>query len=160
TGSTACLGRLADTPDDGHYTPAVPSSGPPPCFASDSRSITFALLGANIPVQDGRIAAVYSASPASGLMTGLIRGFVSQTDAQNTNFVIPVGQITVPVAMNTLLPGDAANCKTTGADAGPGQAQPHSDIQKGPETVPVANRVDGWYVYLEFTAVKETYTSQ
>ena len=80
-----------------------------------------------------RIVDTYVGSPATGLVNGLIRGFVSETDADA--IILPdtidfVGGL----PLSAVLPGGTGNCN--GGD--------DRDVGPGGES--------GWYFYLNFTA--------
>jgi hypothetical protein len=124
--SAACDIILADT-TTGSYTPAPPVA-PAPCFASDSTDGELRLDP--FVLSDYAIAASYDGDPASGLVSGVVRGFMSEADAEATTVDTPVGARTVA----SLLPGGDGSCASGDArDAGP-DGEP------------------GWYFYLAFTA--------
>jgi hypothetical protein len=137
--STLCLGIIPGTTHG--YSPAVatPTAG---CFVSDELSgFQIGLLGGGVPLtlRNVRIGAVYSGSPATGLVNGLIRGFLSKADADAT--VIPNS---VPLVggllLSSLLPGGSACCAA------------FSDLDTGPAGE------QGWWFYLNFVASHVTYT--
>ena len=113
------------------YTPAITSANAP-CFASPADSIAVDFGGIQIQLSDAQLAARFVDDPATGLDNGLLRGFLSETDAANTTipaeFPVVGGQ-----ALSLLLPGGQGNCAT------------HDDRD-------THNGVTGWWFYFNFTA--------
>lgn len=141
SGAANCLGILANTVRTGapDYQSTIVPSGPPPCFVTDTHTIQLSVAGINITLEDARIAAVYSGDPASQLVTGLLVGFLSEATAEQTP--IPGTNL---VTLAFALPGGnggLANCATW-------------DDRKND------GNVSGWWFYLNFTAVRETYVDQ
>ena len=103
------------------------------------------LGGIPITLRDARIGARYSGNPATGLTNGLLMGFISQTDANNTtipsSFPVVGGQ-----PLSSLLPGGAGNCNCNGNC---GTTNDDKDTN---------NSVVGWWFYLNFTANKVPWT--
>jgi hypothetical protein len=134
TGS--CLGTLPNTVRP--YSPAV-TQPQGPCFVSDAETISISIGDIPITLSNARIAARWSGSPPNQLLNGLIRGFISETDADAT--ILPDS---LPVVggqtLSSILPGGTGNC------AG------HSDMDVGPDNEP------GWYFYLNFGAAAVPYT--
>lgn len=146
--SGTCLGPLAGT--TGGYAPAVPSSNAP-CFGSAEINITFDISGIEIPLQGGRFGATYVGNPATSLSSGLIRGFLSETAAEN---VILPADLPPPFGgaqLSTMLPGGTGNCKTV-PPRGPCTTLCRDDRDTGP-----GGEV-GWYFYLGYTGPKVTYS--
>src|SRR5262249_62085589 len=110
-----------------------------PCFVSDGHDIVIQLQGVNLTLHSAHIAATYNASPATGLTNGLIRGFVTQADADATIIPLPAPIGNTPLAK--LLPGGTGSCAS------------YSDMDTGP-----ARTTKGWYFYLNFTGVKDPYS--
>jgi cysteine-rich repeat protein len=137
-----CLGPIAGTinhtaPGTGTYSPAITSSTAP-CFATGTSTVTFNLAGVSITLRDARIAATYSGSPATGLVNGLLRGFITETDADATIF--PAGTAVVGgKSLSFVLPGGTGNCANHSA----------KDVHMG---------VSGWWFYLNFTAPRATWS--
>jgi len=133
----ACLDVLAGT-TWGPYTPEVVTPGAP-CFVANLGTALFVILD-RVPVvlTDTWLAATYVGTPAGDLVNGLIRGFLSETSANNT--IIPAD---MPViggkSLSFVLPGG----NPPGVDI---CCAAHSDMDVGPGGVP------GWYVYMNFTA--------
>jgi len=134
-GAGTCLSTLAGTTHP--YTPAVTASNAP-CFATSSGTITLPLFGTQVPLSDAQIAATYSGNPANGLVSGVMRGFLSQADADA--MLIPANQpIVGGQPFSSLLAG--------GKDACP----MYSDMD-------VDNGVPGWWFYFNFTANRVTWS--
>lgn len=128
--STACL-----APQPGSvvhmYTPIIVNANAP-CFASPTGSLVIDFGGIPIQLGDAQFAARFVGDPAAGIDHGLMRGFLSEADADDT--VIPAD---FPVVggqrLSLLLPGGEGSC------AG------HSDMD-------THNGVAGWWFYFNFTA--------
>jgi hypothetical protein len=118
------------------YAPAITNSTQP-CFGGGPATLTLSLGGILVTLTDTSIAATYGGDPASGLVNGLVAGFLSEADANVT--IIPAG---IPVVgglpLSTLLPGGASNCA----------AHNDKDVHDG---------VTGWWMYLNFTATAVDY---
>jgi cysteine-rich repeat protein len=130
-----CLGVLAGS--TAHvYSPAIAAvSGP--CFVSDPRDLAISLAGVTITLKNAQVAGTYNATPATGMTTGLLRGFISEADANATIIPLPFLGDT---PLSRLLPGGSGNCSS------------YSDKDTAPDgTV-------GWYFYLNFTAVKNAWS--
>lgn len=90
------------------YSPAVtPVTGP--CFATVADTLVVDLLGIPVTLQEGQVAATFIGDPVSSLNPGLMRGFLSETDADN--ILIPAD---LPIIggqpFSALLPGGTNNC--------------------------------------------------
>jgi hypothetical protein len=139
-----CLGVLPGT-TYASYVPGV-SAPAAPCFVSDELP-TFTLpLFADTPVSlhHVRVAATYSGAPATALVTGLLRGFLPEADANN--IILPASQpIVGGQPLSVLLPG--------GDPAGPAVCcSSHNDLDLGPSSE------RGWWMYFNFTAVQVPYS--
>lgn len=139
--SGTCLGELAGTTSG--YSPAIVEAtaiAGSACFASDSETITIDLAGIVVTLEDSFIGARYSGDPATGLVNGLVRGFISEANADAT--ILPD---TLPVVggepLSLLLPGGSGNCSS------------NDDRDIGPDGSTV-----GWYFYLNFVATEVPYT--
>jgi hypothetical protein len=133
--SGQCLAPIAGTTTA--YTPSITAPSVP-CFATAIiPAWTVDLGGIPLPLQNVQIAATYSGIPPGTLTNGLIRGFLTETVANNTT--IPAS---FPVIggkkVAALLPG-GGSCATHDA----------RDMLNG---------VRGWWFYLNFTAAPVTYT--
>jgi hypothetical protein len=95
-------------------------------------TITIDLGGIPITLRDAQIAATYVGTPASNTTNGLLRGFISETEANAT--ILPSS---LPLVggqrLSSLLPGGMGNCST----------RDDRDTNAG---------VRGWWFYLNFTA--------
>lgn len=130
-----CLGILTGTVRP--YSPAVTTTSAP-CFASNAATVSFNLAGVQITLQDARVAATYAGNPATSMVNGLLRGFISEADADATIF--PAGLAVVGgKPLSQFLRGGTGSC-ATGSD---------KDTHNG---------VVGWWFYLNFTAPRATWT--
>ncbi len=136
-GSGTCLEPYAGTTSG--YSPAVVSTtAPPVCFDTGHLEIRLVLSGTTVVLHDSEIAAVYDADPATGLISGLVRGFISEAEAQNID--VDLGSLgTQP--LSSLLQPDAC---------GDGDDR---DVGLDGSTV-------GWWFYLNFTGVVVDWTDQ
>lgn len=130
--AATCLAGLPGTTRP--YVPAVTSSGPA-CFAGPAVDLTLELSGIPIPLRDAQIAATFQGTPATELVNGLLRGFVTEADANATplpaSFPLVGGQ-----PLSVLLAGGTGNCAA------------HSDKD--------TNGVAGWWFYFNFHAAEVT----
>jgi cysteine-rich repeat protein len=140
--SGQCLGVLPNTHNAMYGNIVVPNA---PCFDTpDGVTLTVQLNGIMIPLQNARVAATYSGNPATQLVNGEIRGFISETDANNT---------TLPTSLpfvgghplSSVLAGGVNCCRQAPA--------PMGDKDVGPDGSTL-----GWYFYLSFTAAPRPYT--
>jgi cysteine-rich repeat protein len=142
--SGTCLTFLPGT--ERPYTDIAigPATGPS-CFSTNAVTVNLDLGGIPITLRDARIGARYSGNPATGLTNGLLMGFISETDANNTtipnSFPVVGGQ-----PLSSLLPGGAGNCNCNGNC---GTNNDDKDVNNG---------VTGWWFYLNFTASKVPWT--
>ncbi len=135
-GSGSCLAPVAGTLY-GPYTPEVVSTTGP-CFVSSARRVTFNLNGVVLPLAELQVAGAWSATPVTGFVNGLMRGFLSEAEAANV--LLPAS---LPIVggqpISVLLPGGAGNCST------------HDDRD-------TLNAVSGWWFYFNFPADTVTWT--
>lgn len=136
-----CLSPLAGTfgmDNTTPYSPAITSSTAP-CFATAPQTFTFPLGLFDLTLANVRASARYVGDPANNVIEGLLFGFLSEEDANNTllpdDLPIFFGQ---PISV--LLPGGSGNCAE------------HDDRDLGPGGQP------GWYFYLNFTAHRVVWT--
>jgi hypothetical protein len=121
-----CLTTIAGTTKP--YTPAVtPATGP--CFSTGGVNMTASIFGTPVPLQQVQVGATYTGSPATGMMNGVLRGFLTQADAEATN--ISFGIITARLA--SFFPGGQNNCAN------------FSDKD-------MLGTTPGWWIYFNFTA--------
>lgn len=123
-----CLPPLADTTSYGDPALSVTS---PPCFVSDPQpGAVYVPIGlVTLPLYDAYIAATYSGTDGKNLVNGMIRGFLTKTDADSTTLPESLPYIGGSPLSSLLLQTDM--------DTGPGSAS-------------------GWYVYINFSAVPTT----
>lgn len=130
-----CLAPIANTTHP--YNPAVTNTTGP-CFVSGQTTVTVTLGGVDIVLHDAKIAATYMGT--TKLLNGLLMGFVSETDANNT--VFPANLAVVGgKTLASVLPGGTGSCKPAVAH--------DKDTNNG---------VSGWWFYLNFTAPKTTWS--
>ncbi len=136
TGTGACMTLDAQTLSPANYSPAiaVPSDE---CFATGSVTLDFNLAGASVTLQNVEVAAIYNGDPnVQSLVTGVMRGFLSEADAAAASIPTPLGNIALP----TLLPGTSA-CK--------GLHDDRDNIIPGD-----TKSTRGWWFYLNFEATR------
>jgi hypothetical protein len=140
-GTGICVEPVAGTtgPDNGGAYPTPVVSASAPCAGTDPIASTFPLGVFEIPLDDVQVGATYVGDPATGLINGIIRGFISEASADS--ILLPDGLILVGgQPLSSLLPGGMGNCATTDdRDTGPGS-------------------VSGWYFYFNFTAHEVDWT--
>lgn len=131
--SSACDVVLPDTTTN-DYTPAL-EPAPAPCFAAAAANGVLEFGPFQLSEVAG--AATYDGDPATGLVNGVLRGFLSEAHADATTVnVLLLGD----VPLSSLLPGGTDNC-ADGDDR---------DTDSG--------GASGWYVYLTFTAEEVPYS--
>jgi hypothetical protein len=127
-----CLATIAGTTKP--YNPAV-TAAVGPCFSTGGVNMTASIFGTNVPLQQVQVGATYMGSPATGMMNGVLRGFLTQADAEATN--ISLGLITAHLA--SFFPGGENNC-----------ANFSDKDMLGP--------TPGWWIYFNFTATSVPWT--
>jgi len=128
-GGDPCLDILPDT-TTAEFMPPV-ALPPAPCFSSDAEAFDVQLGEIVLAMEDARIAGSYTGDPATQIVTGLIRGFVTQQTADAA--LIPDDVVLVGgMPVSSLL-------RDQDKDVGPGGA-------------------DGWYFYLNFVADPVAFT--
>jgi hypothetical protein len=120
-----------------NYDPA-PVATTSPCFLAGPLTLDLELGDFLLPLQDAEIAAQYVGDPAENLVEGLIRGFLTEADADATALP-PDLPLVGDSPISALLPGGTDNC------AG------HDDRDDNGGT-------SGWWFYVEFTAMAVPYT--
>ncbi len=129
--SGTCSPTLGGT--TGGYSPPVPTVGAP-CFASLAESLAIDLLGVTVELQEAQLAGTFVGDPVSDLGPGLLRGFLTESDADA--LLLPAE---LPIIggqpLSVLLPGGSGNC-AAGDDR---------DELDG---------VMGWWFYLEMQAAE------
>ena len=118
------------------YSPAV-TPVVAPCFTTVAETLVLDLLGIPVTLQEAQIGGTFMGDPVDTLSPGLMRGFLSETDADN--IIIPAD---LPVIggqpFSVLLPGGTNNCA-------PGDDR---DMLDG---------VSGWWFYFEIVAEEVPY---
>jgi cysteine-rich repeat protein len=132
-----CLAPFPAT--TGSYTPAIATPGPL-CFSSTGFTMTIDLGGIPIALESVQVGATYrDAAARDQLVNGLLRGFMSEADAEAT--IIPDDvDIVGGMALSALLPGGAGCCSR----------------RDDRDTLP--DGTTGWWFYFNFTATQVTYT--
>ena len=133
--SGQCLTPIAGTTT--MYSPSI-SVPSVPCFRTAiTPTWTLDLGGIPLTLRNVQIAATYAGTPPGTLVNGLIRGFLTETDANNT---------TIPASF-PLIGGK----KVAALLPGGGSCASHDarDMSEG---------IRGWWFYLNFTASPVTYT--
>lgn len=139
-----CLTTIAGTLY-GPYTPEV-STPSGPCFVTNAVTVTIDLGGIPITLRDARVAATYVGNPAQTMSNGLLIGFISEADANNT--IIPASfPLVGGKPLSELLPGgdppgNGVNCEN---------ANGHSDKD-------VNNGTMGWWFYMNFPATRRPFS--
>jgi cysteine-rich repeat protein len=151
-GGAICLDRIAGT-TRATYTPAIvvptaPASGT--CYVASAGTVVIDLAGIALTLQDAQIAGEWFGTPATQIRDGMIRGFVSEADADAT--LIPEGTTGIDTIdgepLSSLLRGGTGNCREAAPAAG------DSDTFVTPD----GTTIDGWYFYLNFTASSVVYS--
>jgi hypothetical protein len=126
----SCLAVLPGTSSG--YTPPIAIPGAV-CFATPALSLTLEILGIPIVLEDVRIAATYAGDPIGALGSGLIRGFLRESDAMSITIPASIPHVGGR-ALSSLLKGGVGTCGSgDDRDVGPGGAA-------------------GWYLYLNFAS--------
>jgi len=136
TGTGACITIDQTTLSPASYTPeiAIPTDN---CFSTGEVTLAFTLSGAQITLHNVTVAAMYNGDPnVQTLITGVMRGFVSETDAQNATIDVMGMQIT----LDQLLPG-TSTCPALHDDR-------DNLIPGDPKST------SGWWFYMNFEATR------
>lgn len=153
---TVCLGEvpgtarstvpLYDPPID---YPTAPAGGA--CYVANAGTVMIDLGGIPITLQDAQIGGEWFGNPATEIRSGLLRGFISEADADAT--IIPDGTTGMSSIDNqplsSLLRGGTNNCRE------PAPAVGDTDMYTPPGG---GAPVRGWYFYLNFRAARVPYT--
>jgi len=129
--SATCAAPLPGTTRP--YAPAIASANAP-CFVSPVGSVSLDLGGIPVTLQQATLAATFVGAPPASLGNGLLRGFISEADA---NAIILPGSLPLIGGrpLSAVLPGGTGNCAA------------HSDKD-------VVSGVTGWWFYLNFPATR------
>ncbi len=131
--SATCLAEVPGTTTV--YSPATPVVPvPAPCFSSGAVDVTVNLGTVTLPLKSAQISATYSGDPATSLVTGLLRGYVTKADAD----II-------------LIPDDVS---FVGGDP-LSSLLADGDMDDGPN-----GETMGWWFYISVEANEVTYTVQ
>jgi hypothetical protein len=114
-----------------NYTPA-PGTTPGPCFSAGPTNVTIVTTSFDLPLENAEIAATYEGDPATGLITGSLRGFLSTTAAEGIMLPPDLAMSAGVDHVAGLLPGGLDNCATW------------DDRDDGGT---------GWWFYVDFEAV-------
>jgi len=135
--SGTCLTPLAGTIGSPAYSPAITTPAAA-CFTTAAKTVQFDNGGVPLTLEDAQYAASLTGSPATALVSGLMRGFVSEAVANATLIPNPLspGQT---FTLASLLPGGTGNCSPRN----------DKDTNRG---------VSGWWFYLNFTAAPVSYS--
>ena len=134
-----CLGAVPGTTNAG-YSPALITPGSP-CFVAALGDIVLDVLFP-LSLKDAYIAATYSGDPATGLVNGMLRGFLTEVNANST--ILPASLAVVGgMPISSLLRGGVECCSQ------PSPATGDKDIGPGGAA--------GWYVYFNFMATVVPY---
>lgn len=149
--SAVCLGPIAGTTSG--YSPALVSPTAPgggTCYSAFAGTVTISLGGIPITLQDAYIAGEWFGSPATEIRDGMIRGFISEADADAT--IIPEGLTGFDSIdgepLSSLLRGGTNNCDDPAPSVG----------DKDTYTPQGGSPITGWYFYLNFSAARVPYT--
>jgi hypothetical protein len=112
------------------YTPA-PGVTNGPCFHAGPADVVIVTENFDLPLGNAEIAGTYEGDPATGLVSGTLRGFLTTADAEATPLPKDLQMSTGAMNVAGLLPGGTDNC------AG------HDDTDEGGT---------GWWFYVDFTA--------
>jgi hypothetical protein len=138
--SGVCLTPVAGTVghnNSGSYSPAISTSAAP-CFSTTPVTVTFPFGTFTIPLENVRGSATYVGDPATSMSSGLLFGFLRESDANNV--LIPSSVLLVGgQPISKFLPGGSGSCDQTAKDVGP-FGEP------------------GWYFYFNYTAHKVIWT--
>jgi cysteine-rich repeat protein len=119
------------------YSPAV-TNATAPCYASGTHTLDLDLGGIMLRLRDAQVGATYVGNPATSMVNGLLKGFVTEADANTT--ILPASLPLVGGrALSSLLPGGTGNCAS------------HDDRD-------YVNGVRGWWLYFNYTANQVTWT--
>lgn len=121
-----------------NYSPA-PGITMGPCFHAGPSDVTIVTSSFELPLIGAEIAATFQGDPATSFMSGTLRGFLTRA-----------------VAEATMLPEDLAGNAGVDTVAGLMPGHPdccanHDDTDTGP------NGEDGWWFYVDFTALGATW---
>ena len=130
-----CLNAIPGTESPAGYSPPINTISAP-CYVSEPQNFTLNLLnGATLPLSGYQQAEKYEGGLT--MSPGLIRGFVSQADAEAFNFTVHVNGNPLNLTLAEILPGHPNNCKTPTLN----------DMDLGPDGI-----TQGWWLYFNITS--------
>jgi hypothetical protein len=129
-----CLAPLAGTTHP--YSPAIVSSSDP-CFVTEPFPLTLQIADVSVPLTSVQIAGTFAVGSPNRIVNGLLRGFLSQSDADATIFP----------ASYPLVGGQPLS-KVLAGGTGACPAFSDRDVYAG---------VNGWWFYFNYSAVEVTY---
>ncbi|MBL4686153.1 MAG: hypothetical protein JKY37_16285, partial [Nannocystaceae bacterium] len=115
------------------YNPA-PGTTAGPCFSAGPSTVVIATSSFTLTLEDTEISATYTGSPATSLMSGTLRGFLTTANAEATILPQELQDSTGPTNVAGLLPGGNGSCAA-------------GDDTDG----------DGWWFYADFTALSSSW---
>jgi cysteine-rich repeat protein len=133
-GAGTCLQPITGT-TYGPYTPDITNTSAP-CFVSTNATVSLDLAGTTITLRDAQVAATYVGNPAMTMTNGLLRGFITEADADATVVAVP---LLGDMPLSRLLPGGTGSCST----------HDDRDTNMG---------MSGWWFYLNFPAGRVPWT--
>jgi hypothetical protein len=117
------------------YAPPV-SESVARCFVSPVGTVTLDVGGIPITLQQATVAGTWVGDPPTSIVQGLLRGFISESDA-DAAILPPTLPLIAGQPLSSILPGGSDNCAAV------------SDKD-------VLDKVPGWWFYLNFSAVQVT----
>lgn len=128
-----CLSPIEGTTRASYGTIETPEG---PCFSANFGTTTFDINGITLTLRETAFAAEYSGEPVSGLVTGLVMGFLTEADADATTIPDDITFVG-GMQLSSLLPGGTSCCRTPMDD----DRDTFTD-----------GTTRGWYFYMAFTA--------
>jgi cysteine-rich repeat protein len=119
------------------YNPAIVTPTPP-CFVTSPVTVTLTLSGIPVTLRDAQISARYSGNPVTSMINGLLRGFISEADA-NATIIPPTIPLVGGQPLSSLLAGGNGACPS------------YSDKDTN-------NGIVGWWFYLNLPATRVPWT--
>lgn len=130
-----CLSTIAGTTHP--YAPGI-STPAAACFVTEATTLVLTIGGIPMTLRDARIGGTYVGNPPTSIANGLIRGFLTQADADATT--IPASYPLVGgQRLSSVLPGGTGCCAV------------FSDLDTDGPNV-------GWWVYLNFPGAQVPYS--
>ena len=136
------------------YAPAVNTvSGP--CFITAPTSITISISGIGVPLTNATIAATYTGTPTGNLVSGVVRGFLSETAAADTLLPTSLPLVGGTPLYNHLQAGNRSVPNTGGMTIADGCNMSGGANEDDADTV---GGVRGFWFFLNFTAELVTWS--